>query len=246
MSGRTTWWPKDAAWLRRELVVELGDEFGPSGPLVLDALCGWAQEQRSSGLVRGGWRALAREAFVTVCCAQTVVERAAQIGALDDLELDSDGRRFTCRVSGWQADVERGRSALRMAKSRAVTDDLDDDSEPNTPEQDATARNVLRRVTPRPLHNITKEEQHPQTPKGDLPVPLVAPVKPSGQRKRDLDKWQAEFDAWASEHFPGVEPRGLAGLVSWVQSRQVPATPDAVREFAESAPNFAHVLEPAA
>ena len=80
MSGRTTWWPKDAAWLRRELVVELGDEFGPSGPLVLDALCGWAQEQRSSGLVRGGWRALAREAFVTVCCAQTVVERAAQIG----------------------------------------------------------------------------------------------------------------------------------------------------------------------
>lgn len=33
-AGKTYWWAKDAAWLDREAVVELGVQFGPGGPLV--------------------------------------------------------------------------------------------------------------------------------------------------------------------------------------------------------------------
>lgn len=43
-AGKTYWWAKDAAWLDREAVVELGVQFGPGGPLVraLVFLCGVA------------------------------------------------------------------------------------------------------------------------------------------------------------------------------------------------------------
>jgi hypothetical protein len=53
-AGRTSWWPKDAAWHRRELIVELGEEFGAEGPAVIDVLCAWAQEQRSRGSSAAG------------------------------------------------------------------------------------------------------------------------------------------------------------------------------------------------
>jgi hypothetical protein len=110
--GRTSWWPKDAAWHRRELIVELGTEHGPAGPCVMDVLSSWAQEQRAGGAVRGGFLILAREAFVSREDAQAVVEHAGRIGALDDVEVDDDGRRFACRVSGWQADQAHARSGM--------------------------------------------------------------------------------------------------------------------------------------
>jgi hypothetical protein len=116
--GRTQWWPHDAARHRRELQVELGEEFGADGPFLVDVLWSWAQEQRAAGLVKGGFRTLARESFVTVSHAQSIVSRAAQIGLLDDLEIDGDGRRFTCHCSGWASDTERGRAALRQAAKR--------------------------------------------------------------------------------------------------------------------------------
>lgn len=160
MSGRTTWWAKDAAWHRRERMVVLGEEFGPAGPMVMDVLSGWSQEQRQAGHVVGGWRTLAREAFVTVCSAESIVSRASEIGALDDLEVDGDGLRFSCRISGWAADAERGRAALRMAKSRAVTEDSDPQGVSDSPEQSVTSSVELRPVTPSPLPDQTKEENN--------------------------------------------------------------------------------------
>lgn len=145
--GRTSWWPHDAARHRRELHVELGDEFGSDGPFLVDVLWCWAQEQRGAGVVRGGFRTLARECFVTVSHAQSIVARAAEIGLLDDLEIDTDGRRFTCRASGWQSDSERGRAALRQAAKRN-----------REPEETVTDRDTVtpghassRDVTPSPL-----------------------------------------------------------------------------------------------
>jgi hypothetical protein len=150
-AGRTTWWPKDAAWHRRELIVELGEEFGAEGPLVVDVLCAWAQEQRAAGTVRGGFRTLAREAFVTVSHAQSILARATEIGVLDDLECDPDGRRFTCRVSGWKADQDRGRAAVRQAGKRNPSED--------SGEQSVTERDEFGSVTASALPNLTKEEK---------------------------------------------------------------------------------------
>lgn len=158
MTGRTTWWAKDAAWHRRELVVELGEEFGPAGPNVLDVLSAWAQEQRAGGLVRGGFRTLAREAFVTVSDAESIVSRSVAIGALDDLARDDDGRRFTCRVSGWRADADRGRAAIRMADMRADAGDSPPQEASETPEQTVADRDVLRPVTPSALPDQTRPD----------------------------------------------------------------------------------------
>lgn len=162
--GRTTWYAEDAAWHRRELIVELGEEFGPGGVTVMKVLRAWAQEQRSNGggQIRNGFRSLAREAFVTVPDAKSVVEHAADIGALDDLEIDPDGRRFTCRVSGWTADQERGRAAFRKEKQRSQSQTDD----PN--------RDKSRLVTPSTQPNQTIE----------VP-PSIPPLR--GGRQRDKD-----------------------------------------------------------
>jgi hypothetical protein len=149
-AGRTSWWPKDAAWHRRELIVELGEEFGAEA-LIVDVLCSWAQEQRATGDVRGGFRTLARETFVTASHALSILQRAAEIGVLDDLELDPDGRRFTCRVSGWRSDAERGRAAVRQATRR--NQDLD------SPEQTVTDRDESGSVTLTTPHNQTVEKK---------------------------------------------------------------------------------------
>lgn len=157
-AGRTTWFPRDAAWHRRELIVELGEEFGPVALAILDVIDAWAQEQRASGALKGGFRGLARESFVTSCHAESpmdsvraVVSRAAGLGVLDDLEIAEDGRRFTCRVSGWESDQARGRAALRQAAKRNRDSDEDvTDGDDVTPCHDESR--------PSAQHNQTKEE----------------------------------------------------------------------------------------
>jgi hypothetical protein len=114
--GRTVWWPKDAAWWRREHVVTLGEEFGPAGPAVFDWLTCEAKAQNDGGRVKAGVRSCARGSFVAVEVVDAVLTRAAALGALDDYEV-ADGR-FTARISGWEKDNERGRAAFRKAQQR--------------------------------------------------------------------------------------------------------------------------------
>lgn len=83
----------------------------------------------------------------------------------------------------------------------------------------------------------------PNPPRGEQQLP---PVKPSGNRQSDHAAYRAQLAEWTAQHFPGCQPSAIAGLIGWVESRGIEPTVDALREFAESAPNFAHVLEPAA
>lgn len=114
--GRTVWWPKDAAWWRREHVVELGEEFGPAGPVVLDWLSCEAKSQNDGGWVKAGVRSCARGCFVEPVTVSHVLSRAVAIGALDEME-QADGR-FRCRISGWAADNTRGGAAMRKQAQR--------------------------------------------------------------------------------------------------------------------------------
>lgn len=123
--GKTYWWAKDAAWLRRENIVELGDRFGPAGPLVIDALCGMAKLENDAGRVFTGYKTLGREAFTDPETVRQIVAMAGALGVLDEVTQYPDGRRFACRISGWVVDQEKGRAADRKAKqrkSRSVTD----------------------------------------------------------------------------------------------------------------------------
>jgi hypothetical protein len=145
--GRTVWWPKDSAWWRREHVVELGEEFGPAGPAVLDWLTCEAKAQNDGGSVKAGLRSCARGAFVDAELVGRVLARAAELGALDDYER-ADGR-FTARISGWEQDNERGRAACRKARQREREAERDDG---------VTDRDRSRPVTPAHGHSPTGEE----------------------------------------------------------------------------------------
>lgn len=131
-AGKTYWWAKDAAWLDREAVVELGVQFGPGGPLVLDALCGMAKLENDAGRVFTGLLSLARKTFTEPDLVHSVVVAAAALGALDDLEFDEDGRRFRCRISGWQADQGRGYESVRKSMQRASAGNPAPDAVPST------------------------------------------------------------------------------------------------------------------
>jgi hypothetical protein len=94
--GRTVWRAKPCGWRDRERTVALGDEFGPAGPLMLDVLEELAKEQRGDGAVRTGLRSLSRAAFLPrgaegVETARAILTFAAEVGAVDDLEIADDG-----------------------------------------------------------------------------------------------------------------------------------------------------------
>ena len=165
--GRTTWWPCDAAEHDRELVVELGEEHGPAGPYVMRVLKDLAQQQRDGGRVRTGFRSLRQKTFIgDVRRVRAIVEQAALIGALDDLDVDPDGRRFTCRVSGWEADQVRGRAAIRKAAQR--------EGDTVVPPEGDTSRSVTVGSAGTPDASDDPGEGHEQAPAASLAV--TAPV----------------------------------------------------------------------
>ena len=199
-SGRTTWWAKDAAWHRRELMVELGEEFGAEGPFVVDVLWCWAQEQRDSGMVLGGFRGLSRETFVSPDRCRQIVAYAAEIGAIDDLILDDDGRRFTCRVSGFRADQDRGRAAWRQAGKRsrdaAEQSVTNRDKEVFVTEGNGSQRSVTRKPPPAQTRpDQTRDEQ---------------PLRAGARDGRE----DCPTDSEIADQVVGVLQRGIDGIPS--------------------------------
>lgn len=155
--------------------------------------------------MRGGFRSLAREAFVTVPDARAVVDGASAIGALDDLEVDPDGRRFTCRVSGWVADQERGRAAFRKEKQR---------SESRTDDRN---RDMSRFVTPSTQPNQTIE----------VP-PSIPPLR--GGKERDKEA-RRQWVTSLAEQLPFARDRA-EGLI-WQAINSGARTASDVRAFVQ-------------
>lgn len=216
--GRTTWWPCDAAEHDRELTVELAEEFGPAAHAVTRVLKDLAQQQRADGRVRAGFRVLAAKCHLAIgsdsiaarALARVIVERAAEIGWADELELDDDGRRFTLRVSGWMADQTRGREAIKKASQRRGGDTSlpkgtsvrDMPGLPGnvgvTGAHVPSGGDVSRSV---PLTEQTIEEEPPNPLSGEGPV-IGKP--PGGNRQRDLERWRERAAAIAEQVFPGA------------------------------------------
>ena len=116
--GRTVWRAKDAAWWRREWIVELGEEFGAAGPSVIDWLECEAKSQNDGGRVKAGPRTVARGCFVDLVTVGHVLSRSVTLGLLVDYE--DKGGRFECRISWWQADQDKSSAAIRKARQRAA------------------------------------------------------------------------------------------------------------------------------
>lgn len=142
-SGRTLgWWPKDSGWYRRERQAALAWEFGPLGVAVLDWLATEAasQDGYEDGSVKAGYHAVAigigaREPD-SVERVRDAVRRCETLGALENVE--EDGTRFSCRISGWRADRERALRQLRNARYRTGVDPLT--GQETAPESEIEAR----------------------------------------------------------------------------------------------------------
>jgi hypothetical protein len=202
--GRTMWWPKDSAWWRREYVVELGEEFGPAGPAVLDWLSCEAKAQNDGGIVKSGHRSVSRGCFVDVVTVCHVLSRSVAVGALDDFQEDRG--RFSCRISGWKTDNDRGRAAVRKQDERTRKSDSNGSVEPSPEDGTAvTQRDESRSVTSRHAlsRNVTLREE--KSRRKDPPNP------PRGNRKKDQEVYEGQLEEWATFEFPDVPTKAAVG-----------------------------------
>ena len=131
--GRTHWWACDAAWYDRERVADLALMYGPAGVAALHWLCCHAKLLNDGGRIKTGFSAVTKGIGGKVAEVTDAVRYAAEIGALDDFE-ESDGKRFTARVSGWEADQDKALAAIRQARWR----------ERNAPSRSVTLSNAYR------------------------------------------------------------------------------------------------------
>lgn len=222
-AGRTSWYSEDAGWHRRELVVELGDEYGSGAVNTMRTLRDIAQEQLGrnyEGVVLSGFRTLAKASFVSVAEAREFVEVAAGLGILDDLVVLDDGKRFTCRVSGWGDDQERGHASLRKRDQRAAKPEPDD-IPASPPEGTCPAGEGQGPVVSSP--NGTTPPLVPS--EGDVSrVTIPNLTRPQRTEERDLDR----PDSMTYEHRP-VAPDtidaavGLLDVFNEVTGRNVGA-----------------------
>lgn len=192
MSGSTTWHPRDAAHHDRELIVELLDEFGPAGPYVDAVLRDLAGQQHNSGTVKAGFRSLAKKTGTERGACRKIVEYAAEIGVIDDLQVDADGRRFTCRISGWEADSTRGRAAMKKADSRARKRETGE-GDMSTQKGDTSTTDVDASGSVPPRSDKRRSEK--KTPK-----PPQGASRSSDERESVQRAQAAGFDEWLLDH----------------------------------------------
>jgi hypothetical protein len=118
--GRTFWLAKDSGWWRRELIVLLGQEFGATGPAVIDWLSCEARAQNDDGRVMAGYATCSAGCFTGDVPLRPLLSRAVSLGLLDDFQEVGE-HRFTCRISGWSKDQPKGQAALKKAQQRSKT-----------------------------------------------------------------------------------------------------------------------------
>lgn len=197
--GKTYWWAKDAQWLQRDGIVELGTEFGAAGPLLLDALCGMAKLENDAGHVFTGYVAVARVAFTDPDVCRQVIERAVEIGVLDDFEPAEDGRRFRVRVSGWQADQKKGRAADRDAQRRARAKTAALEDKPGPASGDVAERGNSRALTHTHAPVGTgqdRTEQNTSSLRSEEPQPPMSNAARSTTTTIDRSVVAELFDHW--------------------------------------------------
>jgi hypothetical protein len=172
--GRTTWWPKDAAWHRRGYQRRLGRRFGASGLAAMDVMWAWAQEQRTQtqkvGFFYNDYILLQEEACLeSEELAREIVAYAVELGALIDFDEHQDGNRFRAVVNGLEEDQRRGRESIRKRDQRAAQADEEEDSE-GAPSDDEIRPDSVGHVLTEGgrvpserdtshIHNLTREDK---------------------------------------------------------------------------------------
>lgn len=141
MSPARIWFAMDCLFTADPSVAELGNQFGPGGPLTLVHLLGVAKLQDDGGRVRIGWKSLSRAAYLTgPKRAREIVAFAADNGSLE--LLSADDKVVVARFPDWhvwqperlmkQARQARYRETQKRRENDADSVSLDDTTETET------------------------------------------------------------------------------------------------------------------
>lgn len=158
IDGCTYWWMKDCGWWRREGIIILGQEFGPSGPVIIDWLACEAKLQNDGGYVKSGPLAVAHGCFTSPSVTRNALRRAVELGVLEDYKEDRG--RFTCRLSGWSSDQKRGLNALRQQRFRErkrLGVEPNSSQSKHVTQRDSALRSVTQRYGASP--SVTRNEK---------------------------------------------------------------------------------------
>jgi hypothetical protein len=120
-SGRTIWQAQDVAYYERERVVLLGTRFGPAGITVANWLECKAKAQNDDGMVKAGYAAIARGAFIPGADEELVQQIVAFMVEIKFLKQFNAGEyTFVAEVAAFKEDQPRGHRALKRAFERAA------------------------------------------------------------------------------------------------------------------------------
>lgn len=112
-------WSKDSRWHERCAIIELGEAFGPAGPMVADFLECTARFQDAQGALVSGFTVVSRSCFLDDrALAKTIVEACLDVGVLSG--YSTDGREFRAVVASWDADRVVHRPRIPTAVKREV------------------------------------------------------------------------------------------------------------------------------
>lgn len=100
-------------FLTDEKIEQLGEEYGPAGPLAIVSLLSRAKTQSEGGLVVGTYRELAFHIYSEPTTARTILQEARKLKLVDG-ELNGVG--YKLRFPAW----DRWQGAFRKAKQREV------------------------------------------------------------------------------------------------------------------------------
>lgn len=119
----------DRAFLAQDTIADLGERFGPAGPLVFLAIVldgGYFTTALPRGVVELRYRALEREAFTPEEKVREIVAAIVEVGLLDEFE-DMGGGRFRARLAKfdrWESQPMTGAERTAAYRARHAQDDV--------------------------------------------------------------------------------------------------------------------------
>lgn len=107
------WYAMSTHFLTDEKIEQLGEEYGPAGPLAIVSLLSRAKTQSEGGLVVGTYRELAFHIYSDTEVAKDIIKAAKNVGLVDG---EMNGVGYKLRFPAW----DRWQGAFRKAKQREV------------------------------------------------------------------------------------------------------------------------------
>ena len=172
---------------------------------------------------------VAEEATVSLSVATAALDSFRKLGMLD---RDEHGIE-------WVHDWDKLNPSPKPSDSPDAT---------RARKRDQRARDKAARggVTSRPRHAMSRREVEVEGKTNTPPAPQggsssVAPMKPEGNRKADLGKYDTAMAEWCSHHFPGADPRAVRSVIVWARLPE-PVSADDLRTAATKDPMWAAQL----